>query len=93
MCVEMVTDLACAETVHHLFDPGVSPPTPCCGPHTPRLLIDPFGTPRVLYKCACVRVCEGVCLVSRWPALSFAGRAAFVLWRALCSFGLRSERH
>lgn len=21
MCVEMVTDLACAETVHHLFDP------------------------------------------------------------------------
>ena len=25
MCVEMVTDLACAETVHHLFDPGCLP--------------------------------------------------------------------
>lgn len=24
-CVEMVTDLACAETVHHLFDPGCLP--------------------------------------------------------------------
>lgn len=25
MCVEMVTDLACAETVHRLFDPGRLP--------------------------------------------------------------------
>lgn len=25
MCVEMVTDLACAETVHRLFDPGCLP--------------------------------------------------------------------
>lgn len=28
MCVNAVTDLACAETVHHLFDPGCLFPAP-----------------------------------------------------------------
>ena len=55
LCEEMVTDLACGETRHRLcVTLGVSTPPPCCGPRTPCLLIDPFGTPLV---CVCVCVC------------------------------------
>ena len=63
--------------------PRVSPPPPRCGPHTSCLLIDPFGTPCVLYVCArpCVWSADG--RLRRF----FACRTAFVLWRMLCSFG------
>lgn len=58
------------------FWPWVSPPPPRCGPHTPRLLIDPFGTPCVSYSiCVCVR--PNRCLVSRWPALSLGLRLCY----------------
>lgn len=73
-----VTDLACAETEHHLFDPGCLSPGPRCGPRTPCLLIDPFGTPRVLYKCANA----AACLVSRCCVAVTRGARAFFSFRA-----------
>lgn len=83
LCVwKMVTDLACAETVHHVFDPGC----------LPRLLLWPshsLSANRSVWHPSCVvnvRVQLYVWLADG-RLRRFACRAALVLRRTLCSFG------